>query len=71
MTSDLTYQLARALMEDRLRTARERQAAASLRGGDDDDGPQGCASYARRRRWMRRLRLVLFPGRSGGAARYA
>jgi hypothetical protein len=69
MTSDLAYQLARALMEDRLRTARERQAAASLRG--DDDGSQGCASYARRRRWMRRLRLVLFPGRSGGAARYA
>ena len=68
MTSDLASQLARALMEDRLCTARERQTAAALRV---DDGPDRCASYARRRRWIRRLRLVVFPGRSGRTARYA
>jgi hypothetical protein len=66
MTSDLGLYLAHALTDDRLRLARQRQVAAR-----HEADAAGCASYARRRRWMRRLRVVLFPGARRRVVRHA
>ena len=56
MTSDLGRYLAQARTDDLLRLARQRQAALP------EADANGCAAYARRRRWIRRLRIALFPG---------
>jgi hypothetical protein len=70
MTSDLRRHLAYALIENRLRLARERQLAASrLRWHEVD--PVGHSSCARRRRWIRRMRRALFSRPAGRVARPA
>jgi hypothetical protein len=66
MTSDLDRYLAQARTDDLLRLARHRQAAA-LHEAD----ATGCAAYARRRRWIRRLRIALFPGARRRVVRHA
>lgn len=68
MTSDLRHHLADALVEDRLRLARERQLAGS---GRQETDPVGKSSGARRRRRLRRLRRVLFSRLAGRVARPA
>jgi hypothetical protein len=70
MTSDLRRHLAYALVEDRLRLARERQLSASHLRSHEVDGV-GQSSCTRRRRWVRRLRRALFSRPAGRLARPA
>ena len=60
MTNDLARHLAHELTEDRLRHARQRQLTGTHSRSHRGEASRW-AAYARRRRWIRRLRRALLP----------